>query len=189
MLNVLVTAASKHGATLDIAREIAETLGVAGVGATVVPVELVEDLDEYDAVVLGSAVYAGRWLEPAKRFVDRERPGLASRATWLFSSGPIGDPLKPEEVPVDVAPMVELIAPRDHRIFPGRIDKRLLGFAERAIVAALHVPEGDYRNWDEIREWSRSIAVALVGPPGASHPTALEARAIAPRLVVDGGNR
>jgi menaquinone-dependent protoporphyrinogen oxidase len=175
MLNVLVTAASKHGATLDIARQIAESLGVAGIRATVVPVELVQDLDEYDAVVLGSAVYAGRWLEPAKRFVDRERPGLASRPTWLFSSGPIGDPLKPEEVPVDVPSIAELTAAREHRIFPGRIDKRLLGFAERAIVAALHVPEGDYRTWDEIREWSRSIAVALVEAFGINQSLSREA--------------
>lgn len=50
----------------------------------------------YDAVVLGSAVYVGRWLEPARELVDAHAEELAARPTWLFSSGPIGDPPKPE---------------------------------------------------------------------------------------------
>jgi hypothetical protein len=33
----------------------------------------VSDLDRFDGVVLGSAVYMGHWLEPARKFVERWR--------------------------------------------------------------------------------------------------------------------
>ena len=34
-------------------------------------------------------------------------------------------------------------------------------FPERAIVSALRVPEGDFRDWTEIRQWAADIAGAL----------------------------
>ena len=106
-MKVLVTATTKHGATAEIAATIGEALrGEHGLDATVVPPEEVATVDGYDAVVLGSAVYAGHWLAPAKKLVDRAGRALAGRPVWLFSSGPVGDPPKPEEDPVDVADIV-----------------------------------------------------------------------------------
>jgi ATPase subunit of ABC transporter with duplicated ATPase domains len=52
-------AASKHGATLEIAEAIARVLAEQGVSAELVPIDEVSDLGRYDAVVLGSAA-AGR---------------------------------------------------------------------------------------------------------------------------------
>ena len=94
-MNVLVTVASRQGATKEIAERIGEVLSAAGLGATVEPVEAVGDVDRYDAVVLGSAVRIGHWIEPARRFVRDHSAALATRPVWLFSSGPIGDPPKP----------------------------------------------------------------------------------------------
>lgn len=71
-MKVLVTAATKHGATAEIAAMIGEVLRAEQcLDATVVPPEEVAAIDGYDAVVLGSAVYAGHWLTPAKELVDR----------------------------------------------------------------------------------------------------------------------
>src|SRR5581483_8068768 len=88
-MTVLVTAASRHGGTAEIAAAIGRVLRERGVVADVVPVEDVDSLAEYDAVVLGSGVYVGRWLESARTFVDRHGNDLAARPVWLFSSGPI----------------------------------------------------------------------------------------------------
>lgn len=52
----------------------------------------VSDLGCFEAVVLGRAVYMGHWLEPARNFVECFGSDLAERQTWLFSSGPVGDP-------------------------------------------------------------------------------------------------
>jgi menaquinone-dependent protoporphyrinogen oxidase len=161
MMRVLVTAATKYGASAEIAQTIAEVLGERGLEPTVLPPEQVEEVDGYDAVVLGSAVYAGHWLKPARELVERHAGGLAGRPVWLFSSGPVGDPPKPEEDPVDVAEIEGLTKAREHRVFAGKLVRRQLSFPERAIVSALRVPEGDFRDWTEIREWAAGIAEAL----------------------------
>jgi hypothetical protein len=47
---------------------------------------------------------------------------------------------------------------REHRVFAGKLVRKQLGFGERAIVVALRVPDGDLRNWPEIRSWASEIA-------------------------------
>lgn len=160
-MKILVTAASKHGATAEIANAVGEGLRRRGLEVTVAPAEQVDSVDGYDAYVLGSAVHAGHWLKPGIDLVEKEGVGFASRPVVLFSSGPTGDPPKPEEDPVDVAQITAATGARDHRLFAGKLDKSKLGFAERAIVIAFRAPFGDFRDWDEIEQWATSIADAL----------------------------
>lgn len=118
-------------------------------------------LDVYDAVVIGSAVYAGHWLKEARRLAEQVA-GLDRRpAVWLFSSGPIGDPPKPDEDPVDVTEISDMTGSRGHAVFAGKLDRSTLGFGERAITLALRAPEGDFRDWDAIAAWADRIAEDL----------------------------
>lgn len=157
-MRILVSAASRHGATEGIARIIAEELNRAGHEVVIQPPDLVERLGDIDAAVLGSAVYGGHWLPAAVALIEREAQAFAGIPVWLFSSGPIGDPPKPEDEPVDVAHLRVLTGARDERVFAGRLDRQGMGFAERAICAALRAPEGDFRPWDDIRAWAGDIA-------------------------------
>jgi menaquinone-dependent protoporphyrinogen oxidase len=70
-------------------------------------------------------------------------------------------PPKPEEDPVDVADLLAATDARAHRIFAGKLVRKQLSFPERAIVSALRVPEGDFRDWTEIRQWAARIADAV----------------------------
>ena len=176
-MRILVTAASRHDATAEVAQAIANTLERAGIEVDVRRPEEVGHLAAFDGVVLGSAIYAGHWLKPAKDLVERTSSRMRHLPVWLFSTGPIGDPLKPEGVPVDVAPMLELSGAREHRLFGGRLDKKELGFGERAIVRVVGATEGDYRPWHVIEAWAEDIASRLtegavpaepVGSVGAS---------------------
>jgi menaquinone-dependent protoporphyrinogen oxidase len=160
-MRVLVTAASKHEATAEIADTIGHVLEGSAHEATVLEPGAVTSLDGYDAVVLGSAVYAGQWLDPAKKFADRFESELKARPTWLFSSGPLGDPPKPEEEPVGGAAVYRQLGAREHRVFPGRLDRKRLSFLERTMVGAVKAPDGDFRPWEEIRAWAVAIATAL----------------------------
>jgi menaquinone-dependent protoporphyrinogen oxidase len=169
-MHVLITAASRHGSTWEIAEAIGETLTEAGITTTVIAPELVGEVADYDAVILGSAVYAGRWLDAARRLVDRAGPDLARRPVWLFSSGPIGDPPKPVGDPADAEPIIERTKAREHRVLAGRLVKSELNLAERAITAVVKAPEGDFRDWDEIRSWAAEIAAALRQTDQASGP-------------------
>ena len=146
-MTVLVAAASKYGSTAEIAEAIGRALRENGVAADVRPVEQVGDLSGYTGVVLGSAVYAGRWLEGARRFAEEHAEELAAKPTWLFSSGPVGDPPKPEAgEAVQIEPLMATTRARGHRLFAGKIDKSKLGFGERALLLALRGPEGDFRD-------------------------------------------
>ena len=157
-MRILVTAASRYGATAEIADAMAEALGEAGHDTTVLAAGEVTDVDGYDAAVIGSAVYAGHWLDAAKQLVTSQAEALRARPVWLFSSGPIGDPPKPAEDPVDAAEMIEASGARDHKVFAGKLDRAKLRFAEKAVVVALRAPEGDFRDFEEIRAWASDIA-------------------------------
>lgn len=164
-MKVLVSAGSKHGATAEIAAAIAETLTAAGHEALAVAPERVTSVAGYDAIVLGSAVYAGHWIGSAKQLVEREGAALKVRPVWLFSSGPIGTPPKPEEEPADVAPMRAATGARDHRTFAGLVDRGRLGLGEKAILRMVKATDGDFRPWDDIRVWAGEIAAALASIP------------------------
>ena len=162
-MRLLVVAASKHGSTAEIATALGEALARRGITTAVADAADVADIEEYDAVVLGSAVYAGRWRQEARELAERHGEFLRSRPVWLFSSGPVGDPLKPEEDPVDVEQITAIVGSRGHRVFAGKIDKSRLSLAERAIVKSLKVPEGDYRDFGAVGAWASEIADALLG--------------------------
>lgn len=160
-MKILVTVASKHGATDAIGQTIAETLREEGLEVDLVPPAEVGDLAPYDGVVVGSAVYVGRWLEPARSFVERRTAELQARPVWLFSSGPLGEDLKPVEPPTDSTRMLELSGGREHKVFAGCLAREGLGLAERAVVGVVKAPYGDFRNWPAVTAWARWIAHEL----------------------------
>lgn len=166
-MKVLVAFASKHGATREIAEKISLALENGGLDSDVTEAGPDVRVDGYDAVILGSAVYAGHWLKDAKRFVEANQAGLIERPVWIFSSGPLGDPPEPEEDPVDVSEIDERVLPVGHRIFAGKLDRDELGFGERAIIRALGVADGDFRDWQDIRDW----AAGIVGHLSQRQPT------------------
>jgi menaquinone-dependent protoporphyrinogen oxidase len=159
-MRVLVTAASRHGATHEIADAIAAGLERRGVDAGVQQAEDLTSLDGYDAFVIGSAVYVGRWLDTARELVESNVAALAERPVWLFSSGPLGPPdaLKPEGDPVDVTALADAVRAEDHRVFAGRLDRKLLSFGEKAVAVAVRAPEGDFRDWEAIDGFAGEIA-------------------------------
>ncbi len=160
-MKVLVAVASKHGATMEIGQVIEASLHSAGLDVEFMRVEDVASLGPYDALVLGSGVYAGHWLRPAREFVDIHEGELRHLPVWLFSSGPVGDPPKPLENPAEVARVVKRIDVRGHRLFAGKIEGSDLGISEKALVALVRAPDGDFRPWSEISTWAESIAAQL----------------------------
>lgn len=159
---MLVCVASKYGATTEIAQAVADVLAGKGLEVSVVPPEQAGPIEEFDAVVLGSAVYMGQWMKPARELVEDSAAALAARPVWLFSSGPVGEPPKPADNPVDVTKILQATKARDHRIFAGKLARKQLSFPDRAMASAIRGAEGDFRNWAEIRAWARGIADTLL---------------------------
>lgn len=155
-MTVLVTYAGKHGATTEIAEALGRALDAYGIDAAVVPAGEVDGVGGYDAVVLGSAVYMGSWLAPALALVEANEDALRERPTWLFSSGPLGDPPQPE--PPDVSALVQRTRARGHAVLPGRLSRDGLSLGERAVARMVKAPYGDFRDWEAVADLADEVA-------------------------------
>ena len=162
-MKTLVTVSSKHGATDEIGQAIADALHAAGLDVDFIAPERVESLDPYDTVVVGSALYLGRWMAPARDFVTAHADELRRRQVWLFASGPV-TPTRDSADAAEGEKLQALVDARDARVFAGRLEQAGLSLAERTIARLIKSPWGDYRPWDAIHEWADSIA-ASVGSP------------------------
>lgn len=176
-MQILVAYASKHGATRAIAERIAQQLQTAGYAAEAQSVSAVDDLTAYGAFVIGSATYLGHWQSEATEFVRRNHTLLIDRPVWLFSSGPLGTEAvdaKGQDVraaaePKEIAELQEAIHARDHQVFFGALEPGTLGIRDRLIrtlpAGRAMLPEGDFRDWQEIETWAGAIARDLAALP------------------------
>jgi menaquinone-dependent protoporphyrinogen oxidase len=174
-MTVLVAAASKHGATEEIAARIGGDLAERGLDVEVKRLEDVHDLGGRDAYVLGSGIYLGNWLKQARGFIGGHAAELAKRPTWLFASGsivgdpPVGD--DPNALRAGLAErLVKTTHAREHKLFGGKLDMRELGLAEKLPVRMARGREGDWRDWTAVDEWAAAIAHELHDTDEAQRP-------------------
>lgn len=178
-MNVLVAYASRHGATEGIAQRVAQRLGEHGLHASLMRAEEVRDPGGYDAFVVGAAAYAFHWMKPAAQFVRRNSALLATRPTWLFSSGPVGREKVDKEgrdvletaVPKEFAEFAETVNPRGLKVFFGAYDPDLppVDLAERFMKGFMQfmpavrdaLPTGNFRDWPAIDAWADGIGEEL----------------------------
>lgn len=173
--HVLVAYASKYGSTTEIAEKIGQVLRDAGLTVDVLPVDQVDGISDYHAVVLGSAVYTGHWRQDAIAFLEANEYTLADMPVWFFSSGPTGtgDPvelMKGWNFPKAQQLIANHIRPRDTSLFHGNLDMKKLGFAERILIKGINAPIGDFRDWNAITAWANAIAEALKKEEHHSQP-------------------
>lgn len=166
---VLVACASKMGSTAEIADVVADRLRGAGFDVERAPAEDVRSVEEFGAVVLGSAVYTGRWRQEALAFMRRFEAELAGRQVWLFQSGPLDGSAERHELdlPKRVRSLAERIGIHAHMTFGGRIDpEHPAGFlAKRMVDSGLG---RDFRDFGHVKAWADGIATEL----GACAPVA-----------------
>jgi menaquinone-dependent protoporphyrinogen oxidase len=161
---VLVTYASKYGSTMEIADKIHKVLLKEGLKSTLQPVEQIDGLNPYTAVVLGSAVYFGQWRKSAAGFLKAKEAELAKKRVWLFSSGPPGNEMKSLQgwkFPANLQGIADQIDPREVIVFPGAVDLNKLNPIEKLAMKALKATSSDYRDWDAITSWAKGIAKSL----------------------------
>ena len=163
---VLVAYGTKYGATAEIAEKIGEVLREEGFEPDVLPADSVADLTPYGAVVLGSAVYVGKWRGEAAKFLEANEKALAGLPVWLFSSGPTGEGdavelMKGWSFPGAQQDIADRIGPRDVVVFHGAMDSKKLSLPEKLIIKGVKAPMGDFRDWEAITSWAEGIAGTL----------------------------
>jgi menaquinone-dependent protoporphyrinogen oxidase len=161
-MRVLVTYGSKRGGTAGIGQMLGAALSGRGMRVDVLPAAQVDSVDGYDAVIVGGALYVGRWHPQARQFVKRHAEALQSRPVWFFSSGPLDDSAaRTELLPVpQVQRLMNWIGVREHRTFGGRLLPDAKGLIASQIAKER---SGDWRDPWRIHDWGVEIAHQLHG--------------------------
>jgi len=156
---VLIAYATKHDSTREVAEQVAEVLRADGLATEVRAAGEVIDVEPYDGVVVGGALYMGRWHRDARRLLSSQRAGLAGRPVWVFGMGP----LDLDERSVEGARKqldhalrkVPEVEPVDVAVFGGVVHQAGLRFPFDKL------PETDARDPEAIRAWAHGIAPVL----------------------------
>lgn len=86
-MRILVTYATCHGSTAQIARRIASRLESPADAVECRAMSEVSDLSGYEAIVAGSAIHDQEWLAEATAFLSQFSRNLDGMPVWLFSVG------------------------------------------------------------------------------------------------------
>jgi menaquinone-dependent protoporphyrinogen oxidase len=152
---VLVAYATKHESTHEVATAIAARMRIRGATVEVRPAADVDTLEPYEAVILGGALYAGRWHRDARRFISRHRVALAKLPFAVFAMGPVT--LEAREVQTSRRQLeralgkVPELVPASLRIFGGAIDPEKLHFPLSRLEGA------DARDWNAVSAWAEQL--------------------------------
>ena len=163
---ILVAYASKYGATQEIAEKVGEVLQKEGILIDIMPLKKVKKLADYQAAVIGAAVYIGQWYKPTTKFLKKNESALAAMPVWIFSAGPSGkgDPvelLKGWKYPPLMQSVIDNIKPQDTAVFHGNLNVDKMKGLEKWIVKRVGGDVGDFRDWDMINAWAKKVAQAI----------------------------
>ena len=159
--NVLVAYASKYGSTGGVADAIAKELCAAGWNADTSLIKNVRNLGAYQGVVVGSAIYMGKWMPEAFDFLKANRETLGKMSVAYFiaciSMARPDEKKRAEALSYtdSVMKAVPEIKPVSVGTFAGALNYGNLSWAIKPIMKAKGAPEGDFRDWNAIRGWTR----------------------------------
>lgn len=162
---ILVTYASKAGSTGEVADAIGETLASNDTVVDVYPIDQVSDLRNYQAVVLGSAIRARKWISSATGFVEAHQSYLSQIPTAIFTCCMTLHEESEENRQKALAymtPITDMVDPVAMIAFAGKMDYNQISFFDRTLVKMIGVPEGDFRDWEVIRAWATDLQSKLM---------------------------
>jgi menaquinone-dependent protoporphyrinogen oxidase len=161
---ILVAYASRAGSTSDVAQAIAEQICAMGFDAVALPVKSVKNINNYDAVILGSAVYYGTWLPEMLKFITEQQQLLNSIPTAIFSmhmQATDNNSTSHDKRETYTQAIRGLINPFSKAFFAGKVDPASLPWFKRLAVKWVKSPIGDMRDWEKIRNWTSALGLHL----------------------------
>ena len=158
---VLITYASKYGSTGGVADAIGKELCSKDVATDVVLIKNADNISSYRGVIIGGPIYMGKWMSEAVDFVKENRETLRRLPVAYFLvcmtlSRPTEENRAKALAYMDrILKSVPEIKPIGVGTFAGAMDYNNLSWINKKILKSKGTPEGDFRNWNEIRAWAR----------------------------------
>lgn len=153
-MTTLVVASSQHGSTREIAERIAQVLRENKGVTTVVedPKDAPKWLATVEAVVVALPIYKNALDKAGKAFLDSHRAELADKSLFILASG--GSP----ELDPRLQATLESYGARDVTYLRGAVTEEKLGFLDKFLIKAAKGQFGDFRDWDAIEAWGKSLS-------------------------------
>ena len=172
---ILVAYASESGTTAEVAEAIGKVLCQEGNTVDTKRVKNVNDLNGYDAVIIGSSIQYDRWMPEAAELVKANQKILQQLPVAYFFTCLVlhklntkGD-LKAKKYSDKLQALVPQVKPVSIGGFVGVLDYSKMGFFSRLLMKVIlfnkGVKEGDYRDWDAIRAWAKDTQLKLNPAP------------------------
>jgi len=155
---ILVAYASKAGSTIEIANRVAEKITENDKSVDVLPVNKVEDLTAYQAVILGSAIRIGAVLPEVSKFVETNKDILITKSLNVFVvCMTLNEDSEENRKTVSdyLEPIRKLVQPANEGLFAGVMDLTKLNLIERLMMKSMKTQQGDFRNWEKIDNWAK----------------------------------
>lgn len=161
---ILVAYGTRAGSTREVAEFIGNELCQQGLRVDVRNVEQVDAVSGYQGVVVGSAIRMGSWVSEAKNFITEHKAELTQVPVAYFSvcmTLKEDTPEKRKEVSVYTDSVRAIVAPKTEAFFAGKGDYSKLSLFPWLAAKMVKMPEGDFRDWNKIRDWTREVRAQL----------------------------
>jgi menaquinone-dependent protoporphyrinogen oxidase len=167
--SILVSYATRYGATQEVAETITAELREAGFEVELQPMSEIKRLDNYSAVVLGAAIYNGRWHPGAHQFLSQQQEALSQRPVAIFALGPLSTSdaamLRSRRQLDKELEKYPWLKPATLEMFVGKIDPAKLSFFDRLVTSA-----SDHMDWEAVRAWANALPTQLQQVEELFHP-------------------
>lgn len=168
---ILVAYASEFGTTREVAEVIGQVLCQSGASVEIKWVNNVKGLNDYAAVIIGSAIQYDKWMPEARKFVSANQNSLSKLpVAFFFTCLTLSIQTEKTERQAmaysdKLVSLLPQVKPLSVGRFAGVLDYSKLPFLFRLMFKGISlitgVQEGDYRDWDTIRVWAEGVHAEL----------------------------
>jgi menaquinone-dependent protoporphyrinogen oxidase len=169
---ILIIYDTKYGATRTIANTIQNVLCASGAQVDMSLVKRIQDISGYDAIIAGSAIINEQWRPDMLDFLKTQQGALATKKVAVFivcgllkDDTPENRDIAKEHYIDKVLQKIPQVVPIGNPgLFAGVLDYSVLTPKDEFLVRILFgkmLPEGDYRNFDKVTQWTEDIYALL----------------------------
>jgi len=156
MSKLCIAYVTKTNTTKEIAEEIAKVARKKSWDVKVLPVSAIEDLKEFDAILIGAPINGMQWLPEAVEFVENNQAVLKEMSTsyylvsYLMNSGA---KMWKKTIDKSLNKVTAMVQPAKIGKFDGRVEDEF-GAIPRLLFGLKKGTPLDLRDWVAIRAWA-----------------------------------